>query len=117
MKILTTIRDRDRDRRRDSYNINYGIHQQIATMDHDTDLTDRNMKNTFVHAFFRLNKQRIHLSSMAAEGQGSENLNPSHNIHEAQEAVDALQKVTRMTTGRSRGCADTCCRDCAFLLL
>jgi hypothetical protein len=114
---LTTICDRDYDLRLAIYNINHGIHQEIATMDHDTDLTDCHMKNTFVQAFSKLNKQRIHLSNMAAEGQESEDLGPTHNTHEAQEALDALQKVLRMTIKRSRGYADTCCRGCAFSLL
>lgn len=86
-------------------------------MDHVTEFKDCHMKNTFVHAFSKLNKQRIHLSNMAAEGQESEDLDPTHNTHEAQEALDALQKVLKMTIKRSRGYADTCCRDCAFSLL
>jgi hypothetical protein len=114
---LTTICDRDYDLRLASYNIYHGIHQEIAIMDHDTDLTDRHMKNTFVNAFSKLNKQRIHLYNMAAEGQESEVLNPTHNTHEAQEAVDALRKVIRKTIERYRDCADTFCRDCAFSLL
>jgi hypothetical protein len=64
-------------------------------MDHDTDITDHKMQDTFVNAFSKLNKQRIHLYKMATEGQRRETLDPAHNLHEAQEAVDALQKVIR----------------------
>lgn len=55
------------------------------------------MQNTFVRAFSKLNKQRIHLSSVAAEGQRREDPAPTNNIHEAQEAVEALQKVIELT--------------------
>lgn len=48
------------------------------------------MQSAFVRAFFKLNKQRLRLSNMAAEG---EHAGTTHNTHEAQEAVDALQKV------------------------
>ena len=41
-------------------------------MDHDTDNEDNNMQNTFVCAFSKLNKQRIRLSKMAAEGEAGE---------------------------------------------
>ncbi|KAM0708754.1 hypothetical protein Q7P35_005407 [Cladosporium inversicolor] len=49
------------------------------------------MQNTFVRAFSKLNKQRIHLSSVAAEGQRREDPAPTNSIYEAQDAVDALQ--------------------------
>lgn len=53
------------------------------------------MQSAFVCAFSKLNKQRIHLSKMAAEG---ESLDSSHNTHEAWEALDALQKVILSAT-------------------
>ena len=63
-------------------------------MDHDTDNEDNNMQNTFVCEFSKLNKQRIRLSKMAAEGEAEDPIpDTTHNTHEAQEAVDALQKV------------------------
>jgi hypothetical protein len=51
---------------------------------------DPSTQSAFVCAFSKLNKQRIRLSKMAVEG---EDLDTSHNTHEAREAVDALQKV------------------------
>lgn len=71
------------------------------------------MQNTFVCAFSKLNKQRIRLSNMAAEG---EHAGTTHNTHEAQEAVDALQKVYYLQPKQSEGCADTRRRGCAFSL-
>jgi hypothetical protein len=51
---------------------------------------EHSMQSAFVCAFSKLNKQRIRLSNMAAE---DEHLGTTYNTHEAQEAVDALQKV------------------------
>jgi hypothetical protein len=51
---------------------------------------DHSMQSAFVSAFSKLNKQRIGLSNMAAKGEDPDT---TQNTSEAQEAVDALQKV------------------------
>ena len=68
----------------------------MANINGDTDSVDHDIQDEIAHALSRLNKQRIHLSIIAAEGQDGENLSASRKIQDAQqaqEAVDALRKV------------------------
>jgi hypothetical protein len=87
--ISPTICDRDNNMRLASHNATHDT-SNVATTDHNTDTMDHSMQSAFVSAFSKLNKQRIRLSNMAAEGEDPDT---TQNTSEAQEAVDALQKV------------------------
>lgn len=73
----------------------------MATIDYDTDSTDSSMQNIIACALSKLNRQRIYQSNIAAEGQDNHDLSAGRKIQDAQqaqEAVDALQKVRIVRT-------------------
>lgn len=74
----------------------YNKDPKMATNDHDTGSKDSEMQKKIACALSKLNKQRIYQFNIAAEGHDSDDLSANRKVreaHNAQEAVEALQKV------------------------
>ena len=65
----------------------------MATTQDDTDPTDRKTQDKILDALDTLNKQRNQLANMVTEGQDDDESDAARLIKQAQEAIDAFQKV------------------------
>jgi len=65
----------------------------MATVNNATDPTDANMQDRIEYALAKLSKQRRQLADIATEGQYSDDVNASRLIKQAQETIDACEKV------------------------
>ena len=65
----------------------------MATTQDNTNATNRNTQDKILYALDTLNKQRNQLTNMATEGQDDDESDAARLIKQAQEAIDACQKV------------------------